>query len=58
MSFSEISVEDDFDEFDEDFDDSEEWCGTCNNMGYIDCDCGGDICVCENNGELPCPDCF
>lgn len=33
------------------------WCSTCQNTGYVDCYCGGDICVCENNGEEPCPAC-
>lgn len=33
------------------------YCFTCNNTGTIDCHCGGDVCICLNNGELPCPDC-
>lgn len=33
------------------------YCATCNNTGEIDCYCGGDLCVCENNGVEPCPDC-
>lgn len=35
----------------------EPWCAECNNMGIIECDCGGDLCVCENNGEIECPAC-
>lgn len=27
-----------------------EWCDTCENMGYLDCFCGGDLCVCRWNG--------
>lgn len=33
------------------------WCSHCQNTGYIDCHCGGDLCICENNGEEPCPFC-
>lgn len=33
------------------------YCDTCCNTGYLNCFCGGDICVCENHGEYPCPDC-
>jgi hypothetical protein len=38
-------------------DDDDAWCPTCQNTGYLDCHCGGDLCVCENRGEYPCPDC-
>ncbi len=33
------------------------YCDTCQNLGYLNCYCGGDLCICENNGEYPCPDC-
>jgi len=33
------------------------YCSECNNTGWLDCYCGGDLCVCENNGEYPCPYC-
>ena len=33
------------------------WCDHCQNTGYLDCHCGGDFCVCERNGEYPCPHC-
>lgn len=33
------------------------WCATCQNTGWINCYCGGDLCICENNGEEPCPSC-
>lgn len=33
------------------------YCATCNNTGEVDCYCGGDLCVCENGGVEPCPDC-
>jgi hypothetical protein len=42
---------------DEDGEEWEEWCPTCNNLGTVLCECGGDLCICLNNGEMPCPDC-
>lgn len=33
------------------------WCSYCQNTDYLDCHCGGDLCICENNGEYPCPHC-
>jgi len=33
------------------------YCAECNNTGMVDCHCGGDLCVCDNNGEEPCPMC-
>ena len=38
-------------------DDVEPWCSMCHNTGSINCHCGGDLCVCDNNGEEPCPFC-
>jgi len=32
------------------------YCATCNNTGFIDCHCGGDLCVCGDY-EIECPDC-
>lgn len=29
----------------------------CNGLGYIECYCGGDLCVCDNYGEIPCGGC-
>lgn len=47
---------------DSDFEESDEreYCATCGNTGYVDCHCGGDLCVCRWNGERPCPnsDCW
>ncbi len=43
---------------DDEWEDGEEWCETCNNMGVLDCHCGGDLCVCMRRGEYPCPDCW
>lgn len=37
--------------------DPEEWCEHCQGTGEIDCYCGGDLCVCSNNGTEPCPYC-
>lgn len=36
---------------------SPDYCTHCQNTGYVDCYCGGDLRVCENNGEMPCPYC-
>ena len=33
------------------------WCETCHGTGTVDCLCGGDLCVCLNDGTKPCPDC-
>ena len=33
------------------------YCSECCNTGWLDCYCGGDLCVCDNNGEYPCPHC-
>lgn len=32
-------------------------CPRCSGGGYIDCHCGGDLCVCDNYGDRPCPLC-
>ena len=34
-----------------------EWCDGCCGTGELDCYCGGDLCVCSNNGTYPCPEC-
>jgi hypothetical protein len=33
------------------------YCFECHNTGVLDCHCGGDLCVCMNNGSYPCPYC-
>ncbi|WP_298699198.1 hypothetical protein [uncultured Brevundimonas sp.] len=33
-------------------------CPHCMGDGSVDCNCGGDLCVCENYGERDCPLCF
>lgn len=33
------------------------WCDTCQNTGWVDCHCGGDLCICFWQGERPCPQC-
>lgn len=45
-------------EYDDDpgFDD-QPYCDRCSNTSYIDCHCGGDLCVCEYQGEKPCRKC-
>ena len=32
-------------------------CPRCGGMCSIDCNCGGDLCVCETYGEQECPMC-
>ena len=36
---------------------SERYCEHCYNTGELNCYCGGDLCVCYNNGTYPCPFC-
>jgi hypothetical protein len=56
MSNEPMPMQDEID--DDDFEDGgEEWCDYCNNLGTVSCECGGDLCVCLNNGEMPCPVC-
>lgn len=47
-------LDDDDDSYDGDDD---EYCFTCNNLGRIECECGGDLCICTEGPEIPCPDC-
>ncbi len=42
-----------FEDFDEDFCQ----CPRCSGWGEINCHCGGDLCVCTNYGNEPCPLC-
>lgn len=30
-------------------------CELCGDTGFVDCRCGGDLCVCDNYGEQRCP---
>jgi hypothetical protein len=41
----------------DDHDDDRGYCFTCNNTGFVNCYCGGDLCVCHNHGEKPCRAC-
>lgn len=45
-------------DFDEDFDEDFCQCPRCSGWGFIDCHCGGDLCVCDNYGERDCPLCY
>ncbi len=31
--------------------------GTCGGMGFLQCECGGDFCICHHHGEVECPGC-
>lgn len=52
-------------DYDEGSDDDEfehdQWgeplCEFCEGWGYTDCFCGGDLCVCLEGPEIPCPRC-
>ena len=37
--------------------DSECFESGCGGTGMIQCECGGDFCVCHNHGEIECPGC-
>ena len=41
----------------EDFDEEFCQCPRCSGWGFVDCHCGGDLCVCENYGQRDCPLC-
>ena len=43
--------------FDQLFDQSVFLNGGCGGTGTLQCECGGDICVCHNHGEVECPGC-
>ena len=33
-------------------------CPKCDGWRHVACHCGGDLCVCDNNGERECPLCY
>lgn len=41
----------------EPLEDEQEPCIQCNGDGWKLCRCGGDICICDNGGEMDCPAC-
>lgn len=43
-------------EFDDLFD-ADVYEQTCGGTGMLQCECGGDICVCHHHGEVECPGC-
>lgn len=43
--------------FDDEEGDEEPLCAACGGVGSFDCHCGGDLCVCDCNGERPCWEC-
>lgn len=45
------------DQWEDDYSEERPYCFHCNNTGYVNCYCGGDLCVCYNFGEYPCPKC-
>lgn len=43
--------------YDEVFNDSGRPSGPCGGSGHVDCNCGGDQCVCHHHGVTDCPGC-
>lgn len=31
--------------------------GGCGGLGFVQCECGGDMCVCHHHGEVECDGC-
>lgn len=45
-------------EFDDEYDDRDlVICPNCMGSGEVNCYCGGDLCICDNYGDAPCPVC-
>ncbi len=45
---------DNWDDYDED---DFEVCPRCMGDREVPCHCGGDLCICDNHGDAPCPTC-
>lgn len=43
--------------YEDDFCDDYPPCPHCHATGEVNCHCGGDLCICENYGDAPCPVC-
>jgi hypothetical protein len=43
--------------YDDDLPEDNVICPRCDGNRIVDCHCGGDLCVCENYGEMDCPMC-
>lgn len=48
---------DDYYDCEMDIPDGHVLCPRCDGSQYVDCHCGGDLCICDNHGEKPCPLC-
>ena len=46
-----------FCDYDQHIPDGHVLCPRCDGHQAVNCHCGGDLCVCENYGEEPCPLC-
>ena len=49
--------DDSYDHYEPDIPDGHVLCPRCDGHSEVECHCGGDLCVCENYGEKPCPFC-
>ena len=53
-----VPQDDEYEDYDQSGDDDDrEECQACDGFGWVNCHCGGDLCICENNGEAPCMKC-
>ena len=50
-------MDDDFDPYEPYIPDGHVLCPRCDGHQVVNCYCGGDLCVCDNYGEEPCPFC-
>lgn len=50
-------MDDDFDPYEPYIPDGHVLCPRCDGHQVVNCYCGGDLCVCDNHGEEPCPFC-
>ena len=53
-----MSREDDDYDWRQDEEDKGPPCPKCDGWCQVTCHCGGDLCVCDNNGEKDCPLCY
>lgn len=50
-------MDDDFDPYEPYIPDGHVLCPRCDGHQVVNCHCGGDLCICDNHGEEPCPFC-
>lgn len=50
-------MDDAFDPYEPYIPDGHVLCPRCDGHQVVNCHCGGDLCICDNHGEEPCPFC-